>query len=1184
MKRIALAAALCLSASPLAYGQTVAPWISRLKSPLTGTVVTADVIGAFFGTKANADKGTLTNATLSNALLQAAALDAASTAVTQPKGVSDHTVADTEFVQREIAAAQKVTLGSALASNTVTCTALTVGSVQMLMFAPVGNSCYNLTLAQANPVLSIGAPPSGTGQAISLYVTQPGTPVAWSAPTSTLATVRVSPLFNPTMTAGSTQNFDVKSSGDGNVFVVPGQTYPAGVALAYASNLSIDTPPQTTPGTAISLTGIETGGVSAALDYTSDGTTWTPIASPSIVNGAITVSLPALAIGTYTLGLRDHNNPTVAVANTGIFTVSPWTPRNLATSPNAYAVFASDPNDPALASADASGNLLTLASSINPALYMIPASGATGNRVKVTRAVGADGKHRLLQFHPSQTIAGAGDPNANWLTTGNLLTPGGFAGPGLLALANSANNATSGSYTIIVGEYFDTSATAAIASETGFSWSTLAKPGPLSFVQNVWNPSAQTFAVQLFDVANGLTTATSPAMGGYHVITTIKTPGTLTYRLDGKLASSQPILKTGGTAFDGAYADFMLGGSVGVGQSNESGTPPPFMGGVEAFYGQLQGSDLSNAELFVAGTMGLPISPVVPAPTGVATQIGVGAIASTSSGTSITVPYTYVGSLQAVNYSVNGGTPILASTAPVNGTGQIILPGGLTAGTYRITVCDINSTVCGISASFNVVQSQTYASAMVVTSVASTVPGSPITVKAGFTGGTGPTQAVDYQILVGGVGQGWVQAASPTFGTSTVSFTSTSGLPAGAYAIQTRDRNNVASASPAFAFTVAAPVSAGTATAINCASAPRVTTPGSVVSFTCTFAGNLTAVDYALTAGGTGLGWGTPSNVVITQPAIAGALGSLALTMPAGNSDVAGENTVQVRDHNAQGVLSQAIPVFTQVWTPNALAVSPGALLVWQIDAANPASVAAGGLTRVTNVINSSQFMNVMMGSGNVPVASVGGSGADQLHRAIAFSATKSTAYASGDPNANWLSGAGSAGSQLLTLANSPNLSTTGDFTIIEAAYFDTASSYTDFFGWGQDASPGPLQYIHLRYANATSYFGVTLDDAAQNFFSTGAAISPGWHVFDVIKKGNQIALHEDHATMGAITITSTSSLTAADFTIGGGFPSSTAANPANEFGAPPTLLSGALMYSGALQGTDLTNAEILEAASFGGK
>ncbi len=1187
-KSIPLAALLCLGVSHIALAQGVPGWLSKLKFP-SAPVVTADVISAYFANKADVEKGTLTDATLNKALLFAATLDATSTAPTQPAGSNNQTIANTNYVDGAIQTAEQVAVSQALAGDTIKCPALTVGAALAVSFAATGNACYNLLLTQANPALTINAPSlTGSGQSITLIVTQPATPVAWSAPTSTSVNVHVAPNFVPTAVAGSTQIFSAMSAGDGNVFLNNGSTYLSGTALAYASNLSVDTPPQTTPGTAFTLTGYESGGTSTAFDYSTDGgTTWTLISSPTIVNGLISVPVPGLSAGSYTLALRDHNNPTIATATTGTFVVSPWTPNTLSVSPNAYAVYATDPNNPSLASADGSGNLLNLASSLNQSQYLLPASGATGNKVQVARATGADGKHRLVKFHAAQTNAGAGDPNANWLTAGNLITSGGYAGSGLLTLANSANNATSGSYTVIIGEDFDTSAASAIAYESGFIWGTLAKPGPLSYVQNRWNPTASNFSVQIADVAGGFTSATSPVKSGYHVITMIKNLGVITYRMDGVQVSSQPILATGATAFDGTYGDFMLGGSVNAGQAAENGTPPPYLGDFQAYSGVLQGTDLANAEMMVASSMGETISPVVPTPVGVATQIAVSTIPSTTSGTPISVSYSYVGNLQGATYSINGGTAVPTGTTPSGGTGTFSIAGGLTAGAYTIKVCDVNSTVCGTSASFNIVQSVTYASAFSVTAPSGVVPGSAFPVTASFTAGTGSPQAVDYQILSGGVGQGWVQVASPTITTSpnTVKFTTVAGLGAGSYSIQVRDRNNVASASTAVPFSVVAPTVISSATAITCPAAPPVSVPGAAVSFSCTYTGTPVSFDYQLTAGTSPLGWGTPSNVVITPNSGTTTAGTLTFVMPAGNADIAGLNTVQIRDHNAPSVVSAAIPVYTETWTPQTLATSPGASAVWQVDAANTASVGSGNVSQVFNVLNPARYLGSVMGSGNVPVVGVSGSGSDGLHRAIAFSPTKSTSYTSGDPKANWLSAAAGSAPSLLTLANSTKLSTTGAFTIVEAAKLDTTDAFTNFFAFGQSASPGPLQYLQLRHNPGSGALGPALDDASQTFVQTGGSAVSGWHVFTIIKTAaGALTYREDGVPLGTTTITSTSSLTATDFTIGGSFAGIGSTVAGGEFGTPPPYVSGMLAFSGVLAGADLDNAENMEAASFGGK
>jgi hypothetical protein len=229
-----------------------------------------------------------------------------------------------------------------------------------------------------------------------------------------------------------------------------------------------------------------------------------------------------------------------------------------------------------------------------------------GNGIVVVHSSGADGKRRLLRFHATKINAGNYDPSTNWLTAGGVKGPAGAA---LVNLANSANLSKSGSFTTIIALKIDKSYSYA----AGPVWGTLAKPGPLQYAQIRYNGGTGVAGAQIFDSSLNGVNAQSTIAAGWHVMTMIKSGGTLSYRLDGKQVASVKITST--RAF--TAQDFMIGGGFPPASSSsaakENGVPPPDVGEFQAYKGVLAGSDLTNAEKLAGNSIGLSLGSTVQA-------------------------------------------------------------------------------------------------------------------------------------------------------------------------------------------------------------------------------------------------------------------------------------------------------------------------------------------------------------------------------------------------------------------------------------------------------------------------------------------------------------------------------------------------------------------------------------------
>jgi hypothetical protein len=354
---------------------------------------------------------------------------------------------------------------------------------------------------------------------------------------------------------------------------------------------------------------------------------------------------------------------------------------------------------------------------------------------------------------------------------------------------------------------------------------------------------------------------------------------------------------------------------------------------------------------------------------------------------------------------------------------------------------------------------------------------------------------------------------------------------------------------------------------------PAQTTPGAPVVLTGTYSGSPVALDYDF-----GAGWVQASSVAFAD-------GTYSVTVPAGVA--LGTYAPEIRDHDAPSVTALATGFVVSDWTPAALQTSPGAQALFEFNASNPADTTTTSdldVSRVVNALNPAQSLTAIRATGGNAVTVANNSGADGTSRLLRFHATtiSSNSY---DPSTNWLDAGGvggTAGSALVDLANSADLKTSGSFTTVIALYVDTSMPYEAGPIWGSLAAPGPLQYVQLRINKASLTQGANLADSGGASTNAQGAITAGWHVMTMIKDGGQLTYRLDGKTVATTAIASTASFTASDFMIGGGFPQGAGANLGQENGVPAPYVGEFQAYSGALQGTDLTNAEALAGGSIG--
>ncbi len=330
-----------------------------------------------------------------------------------------------------------------------------------------------------------------------------------------------------------------------------------------------------------------------------------------------------------------------------------WTPRQLATSPGATAVWEFDANDPADVANAPDGTVHRVKNSLDPDQTLVAMVASGGNGIFIDDHSGADGIRRVLEFHPTKISAADYDPSTNWLSAGGV---NGSAGRALVNLANSTNLSTAGSFTTIIALDIDKNYTYA----AGPIWGSLAPQ--LQYAQLRYNGFSNVAGAEIFDSHQAGAVAQNTISAGWHVMTMIKAGDVLTYRLDGHQVAATKITSTLPFTAD----DFMIGGGLPPASSPsagaENGVPPHYVGEFQAYSGVLAGSDLTNAEALAAGSIGLSINgsqPPAVASTDTSTELATAAPAPTGN---FTVTDTITGvTTQAAGQAYTGPVTYLTS-------------------------------------------------------------------------------------------------------------------------------------------------------------------------------------------------------------------------------------------------------------------------------------------------------------------------------------------------------------------------------------------------------------------------------------------------------------------------------------------------------------------------------------------
>ena len=1105
------------------------------------------------------------------------------TAPLQPLASGNNDVANTQYVDQTVANLKLQSL--------IACPKLTVAASQVLTY-PSNSSyaCYDLLLSQNNPVLTIVG---GTGQPsyqrIDVQIIEPaGASYTWAWPTSSSSQVSTLTAGTPNTAAGSRTQFALTSFDGGVSTNITGGTStsapPTTAGPTTATTLTLDTPSWTAPNAAVTFTGSYTGNPSAAVDLSFDGgNTWVSNIVPTIISSLSRYSVltAGVAAGTYHPQIRDHNAPTV-LASAGVFLVNAWTPNTLTSSPGASAVWEFDSNNPSSLGLAADGSVAQVYNSLNATQYLVALTGSSGNTIKVARNSGNDNHRTTLQMQPTKISSNSVDPLTNWLSAGNIQHAGGYAGSALLHLADMTNVSASGVFTVV--EAVNYNLTAGYTYSNNFIWGQSLNPGPLQYVQSRWNAGSGQSSVQISDASGGYTNPYITATGGWHVITMIKNIANLTHRQDGAQVAAATVTSQGSFGVGtGQTGDFFLGGgfpSTQPGGSN--GVPPPFIGEFQAYQGALQGSDLVNAEVKAGNAVGLSLTPTVPAVVATASQIAVAAPSSGPINQRTLITATYQGSPQGVNYCVSGSTNCVAATVAANslsisgGTITFYVPANsFVVGQNTVTVQDINAptTVYGTSPSFVMTAAPTSAATLALTQPASTlVAGANATISGNYTGG--PPQVLD--CYVGGSISTSCAVTINNDGTYSLKIQG-SAIPAGTTQVYVQDHYAASVQSNTLTLTASAPVTMATATAIT-VNTPPSTPAGTAIPVSGT---------YTSSNGNPTLLWST-DNVTYNTVAATVSGGNYSFNIP-GTAIAASINkySIYVKDANS-ATYGQSGSFLVPSYSSSTLSASPGASLVWAFDPNSTSQVPAasdGSVAQVYNLVNSAQYLTSVVGSSGNKIFATSASGSDSKHRVLKMNPS-SVAPPTYDPGANFLSAAAGGGGTLINLIDGANAATSSA-TVIMAADIEKVggaggtTGFINFCIWGQVGSPGPLQYMQLRYNGTNVAWGFSpTDNNGAN--ETSTSFTNGWHILTVIKHGNVMTLRIDKTQVASGTFTSVASFTSKDFMIGGIFPPSTSATPSTEGGSPPPHLGAVQIYSGNLQGVDLTNQETLVGSSEG--
>lgn len=458
-----------------------------------------------------------------------------------------------------------------------------------------------------------------------------------------------------------------------------------------ASAITVDTPPQALPSSALTVTGTLQG-TPSGLQYQIDAGAWTAAVSPVITpNSSFSFAIGGgiSAAGGHTIGVRDANTPTT-LGVSGNFVVSAFNPSTVSTG---TVVWVFDSNDSLLVNANAATtNVTTVSNRLHTGQLLTATSGASHTPVLWQRGLGLDGKHRLIRMSPSIQAPGDVDPGANYFTAGGL----GGSAAALVTALNLPSGATVGSWTIGWAGYCDFTSPG-FQFWAGPSWINIPLFGGASqWVQIRWNQGPGNVNGQIADAGGiGSNASTTPPTNGYYVWALVKNASALTLYLNAVSVGTFTIVST--NTF--TAADFMFGGGINADGTSETGNPPTSWGGLQVYAGALAGADLTGMQQMLASSVGLTVAA---GGTTFASAITVDTPPQALPSTSFTVTGTVVGVPTALQYSLNGGAWIAAPspTITANVGFSFTVSAGLIAGTYVIGVRDTNATtISGVSGS-----------------------------------------------------------------------------------------------------------------------------------------------------------------------------------------------------------------------------------------------------------------------------------------------------------------------------------------------------------------------------------------------------------------------------------------------------------------------------------------------------
>lgn len=390
-----------------------------------------------------------------------------------------------------------------------------------------------------------------------------------------------------------------------------------GTGPTTATSIVLWTPPQTTPGRPVTLTGTFTGGPPTSLDYSLNGNTgpWITALAGNVGINANTftydVVLPSgiasatnfLAAG---VGVRDTNNHAAVGYTAGRWVVSTFYP----TLPSAGTfIYGCDPSNPnytttnvmgqvtALHDIGGTARLLTAAPTTPPSTLGGNFSGV--NAINLQRLTGADNGQTGLGMSPTINSA-AFDNTSNYFDAGLL----GGPNDALIQLTNTSN-VQNNNFSVTFGCYLNVNQ----KYQGGPIWGQwVNSSSQISFLTaGRWNGGSGTgpFTSEIAVLPNLIfPPQTTLSANAYMVVTCQQTGTTFQWRIN--KGAWQQASVTGTYAFN--PTNFGYGGSFITASPNVSDGNPFQELFAAVFYRGVPGaSDISSAETWVGNTMGLNI-------------------------------------------------------------------------------------------------------------------------------------------------------------------------------------------------------------------------------------------------------------------------------------------------------------------------------------------------------------------------------------------------------------------------------------------------------------------------------------------------------------------------------------------------------------------------------------------------